>query len=138
MDELKNQISERVHAARTSLESARAGITFTWELAGSTIEQRSRLVSLGCRPPAQRMEDLAGVHHLLEPRAALRGALDGQEQGEEAILAGRASVLAQGLTERAVLGLALLREPVGEGREKSEGRFFVAAVLRQRALHLRR
>ena len=81
------------------------------------------------RRPAQRVEDLAGVDHRLEPGAALGRPLHRQEQREQALLVRRAGVLAQGLAERQVLGLAVRGEPVGVGREEGERRLLVLAVL---------
>ena len=87
------------------------------------------------RRPAQRVEDLAGVDHLLEPGAALGRALHREQQREEPLLVGRARVLAQGLAERQVLGLAVRREPAGVGREEGERRLLVLAVLGEVEVH---
>ncbi len=81
------------------------------------------------RRPAKRVEDLAGIDHLLEPGAALGGALDRKEEREELLLVGRTGVLAQCLTEREVLGLAVPGEAVRVGREEGERRLLVLAVL---------
>jgi len=57
------------------------------------------------RRPAQRMEDLARIGHLLEPGASFRRALDRQEQREEPRLIDRARVLVERFAEGLVLGL---------------------------------
>jgi hypothetical protein len=69
------------------------------------------------RREAQRVEDLLRVDHRLQPGAGLRGALHGQEEGEQAIALRLPGVLAQGLAEREV------RSPAvgGEARRVSAG-----------------
>ncbi len=79
--------------------------------------------------PAEGVEELPGVHHLLEPGTALRRALHGEKEREEAGLVGGAGVLAERLPEGEVLGLAVSREAAGIGGEKGERGLFVAAVL---------
>ena len=82
------------------------------------------------------MEDLARVDHLLEPGAAFGRALNREQERQKALLVGRAGVLAQCLAEGQVLGLAVRREAVGVGREESEGRLLVLAVLGEVEVHL--
>ena len=80
------------------------------------------------RGEAQRVEDLAGVDHRLEPRARLAGALHGQEQREQAVALRLPGVLAQRVTEREMLGLAVGGELPGVGGDEGEGRLVVLAV----------
>src|SRR5713226_8231654 len=81
------------------------------------------------------MEDLARLHHLLEPRAAFRRALDWKQQREEALLVDSARVLAQGLAERQMLSLAVRRQPARVGGQEGEGKLLVPAVFGQVEVH---
>ena len=81
------------------------------------------------RRPGERLEDVSGVHQVLEQGAAGRGAADGgEERQERRPVAGKgAERLAEGLMLRA--GPA--REPGRVGGEKREGMIAVLLVLRQ-------
>ena len=85
--------------------------------------------------PSQRMIDLARVDHRLQPRALGGGALDRQEQGEQARLVGGASVFAQRAAERHVLRPGLRRELRRVGRQKRERSLIIPAVLGEIEVH---
>ena len=81
------------------------------------------------------MEDLARIDHGLQPRAGLRRALHGKQQGQQTVLVCRARVFAQSLAQRKMLGLGVRREPRGVGGEKGERRVRVLAVLGEIEVH---
>ena len=87
------------------------------------------------RLPAQGVEDVSGVHHRLQPTAALSRPLHRQQQRQQLLLVGRSGVFAQGLPERHMLRLGLGREPGGVGGHEGERVFGIAAVLRQIEMH---
>lgn len=82
------------------------------------------------RPP-QRMEDLAGIDHAFQPRAALRGALHGNEQRQQALPVRDTGELVQRLSEWQVLGFAVCGQASGVGGEEGERRRVVLTVLGQ-------
>ena len=63
------------------------------------------LIRLGGGPP-ERMKDVAGVHHLLQPAARLGGALDRDEQRQEPGLVPGARILFERAPERRMQRLA--------------------------------
>jgi hypothetical protein len=89
---------------------------------------------LGGRP-AQRVKELARVHHLAQPRAPLGGALDREEEREQPFAVARAGVLAQRLAERQVLRRAVGREAGRVGGEEGERRVRVARGLGEVEVH---
>ena len=87
------------------------------------------------RAPAQRMKDLAGIDHGLQPGAVLGGALHRHQQRQQALAVLRAGIFLQGLAERQMLRLGLRRQPRRVGRQEGERRFLVLAVLGQIEMH---
>ena len=98
---------------------------------GSVLEELQRLL----RAPAQRVKDLAGIDHRLQPGALLGGALDRHQQRQQALAVLRAGIFLQGLAERQMLRLGLRRKPRRVGREEGERRFFVLAVFGEIEMH---
>ena len=80
------------------------------------------------RRPAQRVKDFARVHHLAQPGALCGGALHRQEQRQEPVAIPRAGILAHGIAQRQVLGLAERRELVRVRGEERKGREGIRAV----------
>ena len=93
-----------------------------------------KLVSLG-GAPAQRMVNVAGLDHLVQPVAMLGGALHRQQQRQQLRPASVAGKLRQRLRQRLVLRVALGRQARGVGGQKGEGRFRVFAVFCQIEMH---
>ena len=81
------------------------------------------------------MIDLARVDHRLQPWALGGGALDRQEQRQQARLVGDASVFAQRTAERQVLRPGLRRELRRVGRQKRERSLIISAVLGEIEVH---
>ena len=98
---------------------------------GRVLEELQRLP----RGPAQRVEDLARIDHLLQPGAAFGGALDGHQQGQQAFAIPGAGIFLQGLAQRQVLRPGLGRESRRIGREKREGCGFILPVLGEVEMH---
>ena len=87
------------------------------------------------RAPAQRMKDLAGVDHRLQPGALLGGALHRHQQRQQALAVFRAGIFLQGLAERQMLRLGLRRQPRRVGGQEGERGLFVLAVLGEIEMH---
>ncbi len=98
---------------------------------GSVPQELQRLL----RAPAQRMKDLAGIDHRLQPAALLGGALDRHQQRQQALAVPRAGIFLQGLAERQMLRLGRGREPRRVGRQKGERSLFVLPVLGEIEMH---
>ena len=98
---------------------------------GNTLEKTRRLRG----SPAQRMKDIAGVDHRLQPGAMFRGALHRQEQGQQPVPVCRSGVFAQCLAEGNVLCLCLGGKASGVGRHEGEWLVGIAAVFRQIEMH---
>src|SRR3954454_9944922 len=81
------------------------------------------------------MKDFACIHQSLQPRAVLGGALDGQEQREQALAVPRTRVLLQGPAERQMLRLGLSGKPGGIGRQKRERGLLMSPVLSKVEVH---
>src|SRR5947209_17711217 len=74
------------------------------------------------------MENLAGLHHRLQPWTPLGRLLHGHKQRQQAALVGRSRVFAQCLTQRKMLCLSMGGEARRVSREKCERRVLVLAV----------
>ena len=98
---------------------------------GDAVEKARRLRG----SPAQRMEDIPGIDHRLQPGAMFRGALHRQEQGQQLVPVRRSGVFAQRLAEGDVLRLRLGGKAGGVGRHEGEGLVGIAAVFRQVEMH---
>ena len=94
---------------------------------GHIVQQGQRLTGA----PAQRLENLAAVDEVFQPKAVLASALQRRQQGQQALPVGSGGVFAQRLAQRPVLCLALRRQPGGVGGEQGEGILLVLAVLGQ-------
>ena len=88
------------------------------------------LIGIGGQP-AQRVIDLAGVHHRAQPFAQLRRALHRRQQRKKPRLTLSVGELGQRLGERQVLRLAVGRDARSVGGEEGERRLSVSAVLRE-------
>ena len=94
-----------------------------------------RNCSACCGRPAQRMKDLAGIDHRLQPGALLGGALDRHQQRQQALAVLRAGIFLQGLAERQMLRLGLRRQPRRVGRQERERGVLVLPVLGEIEMH---
>ena len=99
--------------------------------AGTSFRNWQRLL----RAPAQWMKDLARIDHGLQPGAILGGALDGQQQRQQALAVPRAGIFLQGLAERYMLGFGLSRKPRRVGRQERKRRDFILPVLGKIEMH---
>ena len=88
------------------------------------------LIGIGGQP-AQRVIDLAGVHHRAQPSALLRRALHRRQQRKKPRLTLSVRELGQRLRKRQVLRLAVGRDARSVGGEEGERRLSVFAVLRE-------
>ena len=98
---------------------------------GHVLEELQRLL----RPPAQRVEDLAGVDHGLEPAAVLGGALDRHQQRQQALAVLRAGIVLQGLAERQMLRLAFAPRAASCRSPGTRRALLVPSVLGQIEMH---